>query len=175
MFGAYQLNTMVLHSHHISDNPRRNVCWTTEPMQLFDKVENNKVHGLNDEVLGNIVKFYLNEPRSRDGVEMKPYLHPDVVYVANSNGSQRRTWLEERFKLMASNRPRHRLVIDAIKDETTFFIFNYTFVKLNYEYLFFIQASSGNLQLAGHLHSQKQNSPGRQETRTMGIWYQTMA
>lgn len=109
-FCVYQLNTTLMHTWHNDENPRRNMCWISKPMKLFEKIEDDQVHGLNEEVLEHLVKFYVNEPRERVGVQMKPYLQNGDGLVANVIGNMKRTWLEERFKLLQSNRPRHRFV-----------------------------------------------------------------
>jgi len=114
-FCAYQLNTTILHLHHIEENPRRNMCWITEPMKLFDKIEGNKVHGLNEEVLENIVKFYSNEPRERKGVDLKPYLFPQTQHVADIMSPLKRAWLENAYKHLMANRPRHRRLPEVFK------------------------------------------------------------
>ncbi|XP_051172636.1 28S ribosomal protein S30, mitochondrial [Leptopilina boulardi] len=102
-FSAYQLNTMLLCNHHINDNPKRNFYWTTGPMQLFEKIEDNKVHGLNDEVLKNLIKFYVNKPQPREE-NLKPYLGEDEKVVADIVDDERRKWLEQKFKHLMSNR-----------------------------------------------------------------------
>ena len=106
-FCAYQLNTTLLHSEYADENPVRNMCWITEPMKLFDTVENEKIHGFNEDVLKSLMKFYINMPEERTGVNMKPYLGESVKRIADIPDVQRRTWLEEHFKNLVSNRPRH--------------------------------------------------------------------
>lgn len=61
--------------------------------------------GFNDDVLKQIVKMYLLEPKERKGVEMKPYLS-DKPYIADIDFEERRNWLEGHFKYLTSNRPR---------------------------------------------------------------------
>ncbi|XP_043277683.1 39S ribosomal protein S30, mitochondrial [Venturia canescens] len=107
-FCVYQLNTTLMHSWYNDENPRRNICWMSEPMKLFDKIENGQVHGLNEKVLEHLVKFYVNQPREREGVQMKPYLQNGDGLIANVVGDMKRVWLEKHFKHLLSNRPRHR-------------------------------------------------------------------
>ncbi|XP_014480417.1 PREDICTED: 28S ribosomal protein S30, mitochondrial [Dinoponera quadriceps] len=109
-FFAYQLNTLLLHCEHIDTNPKRNICWVTEPMKLFDKIEDEKIHGLNEEVLKNLIKFYANVPEERVGVDLKPYLGKSVKVIADIEHDERRNWLEEHYKYIASNRPRHKRI-----------------------------------------------------------------
>ncbi|XP_071449640.1 large ribosomal subunit protein mL65 [Hetaerina americana] len=105
-FYMYQLNTTIMHSHYSTDNPRRNLCWGTPEMQLYEKIEDGKVVGLNEDVLKRLLKLYLNKPQER-ATEMKPYLS-DYHYVANIPDEKKRQWLETRIKHLYSLRPRHR-------------------------------------------------------------------
>ncbi|XP_046825717.1 28S ribosomal protein S30, mitochondrial [Vespa crabro] len=106
-FYVYQLNTTVLHSENIDENPRRNICWATESVKLFDKVEGEKVHGLNTDVLKTLIKFYANTPAERM-IEMKPYLGDTVQKIADIKSDKRRDWLERYYKHLVTNRSRHR-------------------------------------------------------------------
>lgn len=109
-FFAYQLNTLLMYSDHIDTNPKRNICWVTEPMKLFDKIEDEKIHGLNEEVLKNLIRFYVNVPEERIGVDMKPYLGKSVKVIADIEHDERRNWLEKSYKHLVNNRPRHRYI-----------------------------------------------------------------
>ncbi|XP_011867652.1 PREDICTED: 28S ribosomal protein S30, mitochondrial [Vollenhovia emeryi] len=109
-FFVYQLNTTLVHSRYADENPKRNICWTTEPIKLFDKIEGEKVHGLNEEVLKTLIKFYMNIPEERVGVNLKPYLGESVKVIADIEHDERRNWLEKQYKHLVNNRPRHRLV-----------------------------------------------------------------
>ncbi|KAG7196905.1 hypothetical protein KM043_000179 [Ampulex compressa] len=62
-FCVYQLNTVLLHSEYVVNNPRSNICWMTKPMKLFEKVEEGK----------------------RMGVELKPYLGKKEKTKAQAN------------------------------------------------------------------------------------------
>ncbi|CAK9809468.1 28S ribosomal protein S30, mitochondrial [Anthophora quadrimaculata] len=106
-FCAYQLNTILLHMDNADENPKRNMCWITEPLKLFDTVENGQIHGFNEDVLRKLITFYINTPAERTNVNMKPYLGETVKYIADIEDPERRTWLETRFKHIMSNRPRH--------------------------------------------------------------------
>lgn len=108
-FYAYQLNTTLLHSDQVEMNPRYNRCWATKELQLYDHIdESGKVHGLNDEVLLHLISFYMNVPRAREGVDLKPYLCTTETRVADILDPKRRVFMEETYKHIASNRPRHR-------------------------------------------------------------------
>ncbi|KAL0128903.1 hypothetical protein PUN28_003932 [Cardiocondyla obscurior] len=109
-FFVYQLNTTLTHSEHVDENPKRNICWITEPMKLFDKIEDEKVHGLNEEVLKTLIKFYVNAPEERIDVNLKPYLGQSVKLVADIEHDEKRNWLETRYKHIVSNRPKHRRI-----------------------------------------------------------------
>ena len=71
-FIAYQLNTLKLWNND-SANPLRNLLWTTDNLRLYDAVEGGEVKGFNDEVLKNLLRFVLLQPRDR-GVDLRPYL-----------------------------------------------------------------------------------------------------
>lgn len=46
-FYAYQLNTSALYQRFSGDaNPRRNVCFSTDEMKLFEGIENDQVKGV---------------------------------------------------------------------------------------------------------------------------------
>lgn len=105
---AYQLNTIVMHNDQIDTNPKHNICFGTNPMKLYDTVENGKVQGLNDDVLKMIVQFYLNSPEEREH-EMKPFLGEEEQVVADIEDDNKRCWLENRYKHLVSNRPKHLL------------------------------------------------------------------
>lgn len=108
-FYAYQMNTTTVNRHVFETNPRANKCWGSGVLKLFEEVDDNgKVIGFNDEVIRHLVRFYLNEPKSRN-YDMKPYLGEDEKIVADIDHSERRIFLEEKFKRIFSNRPRTRL------------------------------------------------------------------
>lgn len=109
-FYTYQMNTTLVHSHNVDDNPRYNQCWGTKEMQLFEKIDDNgKLLGLNDAVLKNLIQFYINTPQQRDCV-MKPYLGAKEKKIADIENPERREFLEKTYKYMVSNRPRARLM-----------------------------------------------------------------
>ncbi|CAL1683583.1 unnamed protein product [Lasius platythorax] len=109
-FFVYQLNTTLVHSEYADENPKRNICWVTEPIKLFDKIENEKVHGLNEEVLKTLIKFYTNIPEERIGVDLKPYLGKSKKVIADTIGDKKRNWLEKYYKHLMCNRPRYRRI-----------------------------------------------------------------
>ncbi|KAH0950588.1 hypothetical protein HN011_007462 [Eciton burchellii] len=109
-FFVYQLNTVLLHNDHIEDNPKRNICWITKPMKLFDKIENEKVHGLNEELLKTLIKFYVNAPEERSGINLKPYLGESVKVIADIEHDEKRNWLETHYKHLMCNRKRHKRI-----------------------------------------------------------------
>ncbi|XP_059478935.1 large ribosomal subunit protein mL65 [Neocloeon triangulifer] len=102
-FYTYQLNTLLLHFENTSKNPKRNICWSSQPLKLFESIENGTINGFNDEVLKTLVKFYMNEPRERKGVELTPYLHPEVPMVMKIENEDKRVFLEDLFKKICRN------------------------------------------------------------------------
>lgn len=126
-FYAYQLNTTLVHSDQIDLNPRYNQCWASKELQLYDHIdESGKVHGLNDEVLLHLISFYTNVPQVREGVDLKPYLCTTETRVANILDEKRRVFMEEKYKHVASNRPRHRLEPEVYQWEKFYKIDNPT-------------------------------------------------
>ncbi|CAF4825944.1 unnamed protein product [Pieris macdunnoughi] len=125
---AYQLNTITMNIDMIDNNLKHNICFGTAPMKLFETIENSQVKGLNLDVLKMLVQFYLNMPEAREH-EMKPYLGKDKQVVADIEDDNRRCWLEDRYKHLVSNRPKHNLLpevylwenIYKIKHKTRFF------------------------------------------------------
>ncbi|XP_046752870.1 39S ribosomal protein S30, mitochondrial [Diprion similis] len=107
-FYVYQLNTTVLFAEYADENPRRNLCWKTGPLKLFETITDGKLVGFNDDVLKELIKFYGNTPQKRNGVNMTPYLGHDEKRVADIKDPEKREWLEKHYKHMVSNRPRHR-------------------------------------------------------------------
>lgn len=125
-FCVYQLNTVLLHSEYVVNNPRSNICWMTKPMKLFEKVEEGKVCGLEDEVLKRLIKFYINVPEQRMGVELKPYLGKKEKVIAHIRHNARREWLEKSYKHLVSNRPRHRRIPEIAQWQKIYMIDNKT-------------------------------------------------
>lgn len=109
-FYVYQLNTMTNHQLIIDSNPKVNKCWGTEELKLFDKIDGNgKVIGLNTDVLRQLVQFYVSTPAKRD-YDLSPYLGKEEQCAADIEHTERRQFLEDTFKYLNSNRPRHRLI-----------------------------------------------------------------
>ncbi|XP_044259375.1 28S ribosomal protein S30, mitochondrial isoform X2 [Tribolium madens] len=108
-FYVYQLNTIVNHSKFFTENPKRNVCWGTPEVKLFEGVENDKLIGFNDDVLKMLLKFYANAPEEKLGVNMKPFLGKEEKFIADYEDADKREWLEREYKFLVSNRPRDQL------------------------------------------------------------------
>ncbi|XP_063990805.1 large ribosomal subunit protein mL65 [Diachasmimorpha longicaudata] len=108
-FAVYQLNTTLVNNWYNDSNPKRNILWMTEPMKLYEKIEDGKLVGVNDDVLKTLIKFYANAPEEREGVVMKPYLGEDEKVIADIEHNDRRVFVEDCYKTLMSNRPRHKL------------------------------------------------------------------
>lgn len=104
----YQLNTTAMYSDILPKNNKANLCWGTEPMQLFECIENGKMQGFNEDVLKHLIKFYANAPQKRN-IEMQPYLGQPKT-ISDYEDSEKRIWLEQRYKYLMSNRPNPRSV-----------------------------------------------------------------
>lgn len=98
-----------MHSDEVDSNPRTNICFGTNPLKLYDTIEDGKVKGLNDDVLKMVVQFYLNAPEERNH-EMKPYLGKEEQIIADIEDDNKRCWLESRYKHLVANRPKHKLL-----------------------------------------------------------------
>ncbi|KAM4706700.1 large ribosomal subunit protein mL65 [Discoglossus pictus] len=61
-FFCYQLNTLALAVDSDNNNLRKNICWGTQSTLLYEDIEEDKVHGFNDDVLKQLVDFFLNSP-----------------------------------------------------------------------------------------------------------------
>lgn len=115
-FAAYQLNTTEFYEDKMSTNPRRNVCWMTKPLRLYEAIEGDKVHGFNDEVIRNLVKLYANKPTQRLDIEdQKPYLGKTFQSSSGYDWEEKRQWLDMQHRFLTSNRLRH-LQIPVVKD-----------------------------------------------------------
>lgn len=98
-----------MHNEQMDENPKHNVCFGTKPLKLYDTIEDGKVKGLNEDVLKMLVQFYLNSPEQRDH-EMKPYLGKEEQVVADIEDDNKRCWLEDKYKHLVANRPKHELL-----------------------------------------------------------------
>lgn len=59
-FFCYQLNTLALTDETDANNTRKNLCWGTEGLRLYENINGNQVIGLNDDVIRLLVQFLLN-------------------------------------------------------------------------------------------------------------------
>ncbi|KAI4458469.1 mitochondrial 28s ribosomal protein s30/p52 pro-apototic protein [Holotrichia oblita] len=107
-FYVYQLNTILNHSKHVRENPKRNICWATPEMKLFEEIKDGKVVGFNDETLKMLIRYYANTPEERLGVNMKPYLNNEEKVCADYKDDDKRNWLEKEYKFLMANRPRYK-------------------------------------------------------------------
>lgn len=78
--------------------------WWKKELKYFNFI----VTGLNEDVLKNLLKVYVNAPVEREGIELRPYLDPQCSVVADIQDPKRRVFLENLFKYLNSNRLRHR-------------------------------------------------------------------
>lgn len=122
-FYVYQLNTTLLHSHFAHKNKLANECWGTKEMRLYEEVdEKGRLTGFNDKIINNLLRFYLNQPADREGVEMKPYLQPGQQYVSDIKEGEKRRWLDSHYKNLVSNKPRHKVAYEVYNWEKIYMI-----------------------------------------------------
>ncbi|GFY58628.1 39S ribosomal protein S30, mitochondrial [Trichonephila inaurata madagascariensis] len=76
-FYVYQLNTIAFHED-VDNKNRRNLCWASEKLRLFDTIEEGQVKGINEDVYRLLLKFLLNAPILKEGLDLKPYLGTDT-------------------------------------------------------------------------------------------------
>lgn len=76
-FYVYQLNTVAFHND-VDNKNRRNICWSSGNLRLFDTIEDSKVKGVNNEVFEIILKFLHNAPHLSEDFALKPYLGEDT-------------------------------------------------------------------------------------------------
>lgn len=98
-FYAYQLNTICL-SSDVDTKLKRNICWTTNEMKLFETIDDNdQVQGFNKDVLGQMIRFILNVPKENETINWTPYLRTDAQIPEEEWAA-----LHKRFKVNYSNR-----------------------------------------------------------------------
>nr|XP_014102318.1 39S ribosomal protein S30, mitochondrial [Bactrocera oleae] len=127
-FYEYQLNTLLVHSHHVDDNPKVNFCQGTAEMRLFGEINSSgEVVDFNEDVLRYLIRFYINAPQiHRSARELHPYLGSDVKYIADYENAEKREFLERVFKNLMSNRPRHLAIPEIYLWEKIYKIDNKT-------------------------------------------------
>ncbi|KAF5295977.1 hypothetical protein FQA39_LY12749 [Lamprigera yunnana] len=108
-FYKYQLNTMLMHLRYMDTNLKKNLCWATNELKLFEEIKDHKVIGFNDDVLKMLLNFYCNVPKERAGVDFLPFLSNEEKVIADYEDDDKRQWLEREYKFITSNRPRHLL------------------------------------------------------------------
>lgn len=91
------------------ENLKRNICWATRELKLYEEVKNDKIIGFNDEVLKMLIRYYANDPEERLGINMKPYLNDKEKVTADYEDDDKRNWLEREYKFLMSNRDRFKL------------------------------------------------------------------
>ncbi|XP_013108083.2 large ribosomal subunit protein mL65 [Stomoxys calcitrans] len=108
-FYEYQLNTVCMHGNQVNENPRTNSCRGTKEMELYKEFDDSgKVVGFNEEVLKHLIQCYVKNPNVQVPVEAQtPYLDKNIKRIADYTNEEKRTFLEEVYKYMSSNRPRH--------------------------------------------------------------------
>ncbi|KAG5882797.1 hypothetical protein JTB14_035627 [Gonioctena quinquepunctata] len=125
-FYAYQMNTMALNTDNLTENPKKNICWATEEMKLFEDVTEGKVVGFNDDVMNNLLKFYSNVPDTKLGVNLTPYLGNKEKFIADYEDEEKRVWLEREYKFLVANRLRYKLDYEIYSWEKIYKIDNKT-------------------------------------------------
>ncbi|XP_039606435.1 39S ribosomal protein S30, mitochondrial [Polypterus senegalus] len=64
-FFCYQLNTLALTVETDKNNPRKNICWGTESMCLYEELRDGELVGLNENVLALLTNFLLNRSNTQ--------------------------------------------------------------------------------------------------------------
>ncbi|XP_017034058.2 large ribosomal subunit protein mL65 [Drosophila kikkawai] len=105
-FYEYQLNTLLVHGHHVDSNPRVNFCRGSEPLPLYAEISPaGKCVDFNDAVLRQLINLYANVPSvRRSQVEEQPYV---ASHISAYEKAEQREFIGKTVKHLASNRPRH--------------------------------------------------------------------
>ncbi|KAH8399777.1 hypothetical protein KR215_002177 [Drosophila sulfurigaster] len=109
-FYSYQLNTLLVHGHHIDTNPVVNFCRGTPALPLYGDInEAGKCVDFNEATLRQLLKLYSNVPSiQRTADELLPYVRDGSLRrAADYENEEQRVFLEQTFKHLASKRPRH--------------------------------------------------------------------
>ncbi|XP_072272781.1 large ribosomal subunit protein mL65 [Pyxicephalus adspersus] len=61
-FFCYQLNTLALAADADKNPNRKNICWGTQSVPLYEAIEEGDIKGFNDDVFRQLVDFFLNRP-----------------------------------------------------------------------------------------------------------------
>lgn len=125
-FYMYQLNTLLTHSKYVEENLKKNICWATSELKLFEKFENGKLEGFNPDVFKMLLKFYANLPVERENLNLRPFLNSEEKVIADYSDDDKRNWLEREYKFLVSNRPRHKPVYEIYHWEKIYKIDNKT-------------------------------------------------
>lgn len=119
-FYVFQMNTMLMHSKYINENPKRNICWATDELKLYEEISDGKIIGFNEDVLAKLVKLYANAPEERLGIEMRPYLSESEKLISEYKDDDKRQWLEKEYKYIQSNIARFKEVDEIYNWEKIF-------------------------------------------------------
>ena len=85
----------------------RNVMWNLPEQRLFESIQEGHVEGFNQEVLTNLIRFYLIKPTvSSEDVDNKDYLG-EAKYLHNLKNQYNRNYAFKMHRHVFSNRPRH--------------------------------------------------------------------
>ena len=85
----------------------RNVMWNLPEQRLFESIQEGHVEGFNQEVLTNLIRFYLIKPTvSSEDVDNKDYLG-EAKYLHNLKNQYNRNYAFKTHRHVFSNRPRH--------------------------------------------------------------------
>lgn len=109
-FYQYQLNTILIQSKHQQNNSKFNFCHGTKEMKLYEEIDaNGKCVGFNDDVIKHLLLYYKSAPAEQQlsTSELQPYLGKAVKKIADYQDLDKRIFLEQEFKHMCANRPRH--------------------------------------------------------------------
>ncbi|KAM8719301.1 hypothetical protein ACLKA7_011934 [Drosophila subpalustris] len=109
-FYEYQLNTLLVHGSNIDENPRVNFCRGTVPQPLYGEISSEgKCVDFNEATLRQLLILYSNVPSiQRTADELLPYVSgPALRRVADYEHAEKREFLEQMFKHLASKRQRH--------------------------------------------------------------------
>ncbi|XP_034489811.1 28S ribosomal protein S30, mitochondrial [Drosophila innubila] len=109
-FYEYQLNTLLIHGSNVDENRRVNFCRGTAAQPLYAEISpEGKCVDFNEATLRQLLILYSNVPSiQRTADELLPYVKgPTLRRVADYEHAEKREFLEQMFKHLASKRQRH--------------------------------------------------------------------
>ena len=95
-FTVYQLNTHSFHGDLLQPT-KSNICWTSGPMKLFERIENGKLVGVDESVMDLFLKFMIRQPSTVNQSALRPYLSQELDMRPEEEQAKEETQLRRWF------------------------------------------------------------------------------